>query len=525
MNQHSGSRKASVAGIIADAKSHGWKPNPEKLTGKYKEKHDAVCNDHLIDWITKLAEVGVISDNPYQYDWSFDFDWNIEEVRDKMNGKILHSTPNSNDKQSIEGITIITTPSKQGLEKNKNQSSLVGYDDVEVKPIDFLFFPWFPRGYITAIQGDSGASKSSFMYAIGAKVSTGCDLLGVPCEDPGNVLFITNEDDPSDIKTSFIDAGGDISHLFRIGDREEIAKLNLTHEGAKKIDRYIKEKNIRLLVLDPIQQFLSCDINKASETRPQMTQLEIIASKNKMCIVIIQHMGKDTMRSAQHRALGSVDINASCRSQLQVVADPEDTNYKIAYMVKCNLASNHDIQRAIRYQVKDHPNSYDPETNKRIHFRGHVEFCEFIPEYNDDLFRKATRKAEEDKAEEMTLQFEYGVDPIVITARELISHNPNGLFITTDDLIQKITEVHGSCPYIQAKNKVTGIYERIDKLRSLMMENDGIQFDRREGPIKPTAYNWHGEIFTPDNSRKKRGFYVTPIKNGTTGIGRQQIKF
>lgn len=36
----SSDKKCSVAGIVADAKAHGWKPDPEKLTGEYKKRHD-----------------------------------------------------------------------------------------------------------------------------------------------------------------------------------------------------------------------------------------------------------------------------------------------------------------------------------------------------------------------------------------------------------------------------------------------------------------------------------------------------
>ena len=391
--------------------------------------------------------------------------------------------------EQIEGITV------------------TGYDDVEIKPIDFLFFPWFPRGYITMVQGDSGSSKSTFMYGVGAMVSTGGKLLDAPCEDPGNVMFITNEDDPGDIKVAFQDAGGDVSKLRRIPDRVGIASLNLSKAGTAVLDKIIKENNIKLLVLDPIQNFLTGDMNKASETRPQMAQLADIAAENHICIVFIAHTGKDTKRAALHRGIGSVDIGAATRSILQVVTDPTDKAYKIAFTVKSNLAAQHDVLRGIRYQVMDHPNSFDPKTNERIHFRGHAVFAGILPDYSEKTYNYALRKAEEAKEAD----YKYDDDPLVLTVRKLIEENPEGLFIGTDDLISKITECCGSSPYDQSKNKSTGIYARVNQLRKALFTKDGIQADLQSNSIYPKAYTWRGMVVTPDHVRT-RGFRLTPVK-------------
>ncbi len=468
-------KPASVAALINEAKLCGWKPDPNQLTGEYRATYEAA-----------------------------------QQAR-KERSAMIH------------GITILpANPEAAKPTSQENPQPVIGgYDDVETKPTDFLFFPWFPRGKLVAVQGDSGSSKSTFMYAVGALVSTGSDLLGTPCEDPGNVMFITIEDDPGDIKTAFTDAGGDLTKLKRIVDREDIAKLNLSPSGAQDIDRIIKEHGIKLLVLDPIQQFLAGDMNKANETRPQLSRLMNIAAENNICIVFIEHMGKDTSKAALHRGVGSVDIGASTRSMIQVITDPEDDYCKIAFTVKNNTADSHDTQRAIRYQVMDHPNSYNPETKKRERFHGHAVFREIMPEYNERQYRKAMRKAEEAEQAEETLAFEYNDDPLVITARQLIAENPHGLFVGTDDLIQKITLVCGRCPYDQTKSKITGIYSRVSRMRSLMIDSDGIQIDIQSNSIWPKSYNWHGTHTEPSHTRTK-GFTLTPVRASKEGY--QQTK-
>ena len=496
--------RSSTASIVKDAIANGWKPDSDKLTGEYKEAHEAAASGNRT------------------YGW--------DDIIDMETGEIFPADPAQDaDQQTIETISGITVHNNAKHEaakpaaREKKQLVTGGYDDVEVKPTDFLFFPWFPRGKLVSLQGDSGSSKSTFMYAVGALVSTGSDLLGVPCEDPGNVMFITIEDDPGDIKTAFLDSGGDLSKLKRIINREDITRLNLFPAGAQMIDNIIKAENIKLLVLDPIQQFLNGDMNKANDTRPQLARLMNIAAENNICIVFIEHMGKDTSKSAIHRGIGSVDIGASTRSMIQVATDPEDDFFKIAFTVKNNTADFHDTQRAIRYQVKDHPGSFNQETRQRDRFHGHAEFSAILPEYNERLYKKAVRKAEEAEEAEEILQFSYDDDPLVITARELISYNPQGLFIGSDDLIQRITQCAGHCPYELTRSKLNGLNNRISKLRGLMIDTDGIQADIPDNAQYAKAYHWRGILCDPQRSNKIRGVYLTPVKNGTSGAQQTKI--
>ena len=528
---------ATVAGIIADAKAHGWRPDPDKLTGEAKQNHERKVyqeeqerkfrEEHREEHAAKLAAIGIdCAGDPYRFTWKYDFDGSITEVIEKATGEIVYSAPAApapDPEQPIPGKTVITTSGAKEPEKNK-KPVVVGFDDVEIKETDYLFFPWFPRGKLVAVQGDSSSSKSTFMYAVGANVSTGADLLGAPCEDPGNVMFLTIEDDPGDILISFLDAGGNKDNLKRIENREDIARMNLSETGVQQINTIIKENNIKLLVLDPIQQFINGDMNKATETRPQLARLMNIAAENNICIAFLEHLGKDTTKSALHRGIGSVDIGAATRSVLQIVTDPEDDYFKIAFTVKNNTADIHETQKAIRYQVKDHPGSYDPVKKKRHRFHGHAEFTEILSEYNERLYRKAQRKAAEDEEKALQAEIDYHSDPLVITVRALAAQNPGGLFIGASELIKRITEKAGRCPYDQSRNKTTGINSRIAAIRARMMEDEtaAIQMDLSDNALKTRPYHWNREIITPELTRE-RGVTITPIKNGSSGSQQTEI--
>lgn len=510
-NDKGADRTVTAGTIVHMAKENGWKPDAAEAK-RYRQEHRA---EHT----AALAALGIEYSDTLT--WKYGWDGEITEVIDTKSGEILYTAPER--LPTGETVNLANPEAASRNEKGRIVLTIGGYDDVEIKPIDYLFYPWFPRGKLTAVQGDSSSSKSTFMYAVGAKVSTGADLLGVPCEDPGNVLFVTIEDDASDIKIAFTDAGGSISNLRRITDREQIARLDLSSEGAAAIDTIIKQENIKLLVLDPLQQFLTGDMNKANETRPQLGRLMNIAAENNICIAFLEHMGKDTSKAALHRGVGSVDIGAATRSIIQIVTDPEDDCYKIAFTVKNNTADFHETQRAIRYQVKDHPGrNISQDTNKREHYHGHAEFIGILPEYNERLYKKAVRKADDTAEEEILLTFEYDEDPLVKTIRAIIAENPQRVFIGTDDLIQKITTFCGHCPYDQTSNKTTGIYARVDKLRAMMIDNDGIQVDKQGNPLTPKAYNWRGELFHPEDTKRTRGFLLTTVK--AKNPGSQQTK-
>ena len=478
--------KTGPGSLFYEAKERGWKQ--QYFTGEFKEAHEAAekrkaTNSNPVDW-------------------------------DDM---ITTDVPAPDPEQPIPGKTVITTPGATEPEKKK-PLVISGYDDVEIKETDYLFFPWFPRGKLVTIQGDSGSSKSTFFYGIGALVTNGADLLNVPCEDPGNVMFITNEDDPGDILTAFLDAGGDPSRLLRINDREQIAMLDLSPAGAKKIDEIIKGYDIKLLVLDPIQAFLCGDMNKANETRPQLARLANIAAENNNCIAFIQHMGKDSTKGALFRGLGSVDIGAATRSILQIVTDPEDDLYKIAFTVKNNTAALQDVRKAIRYQVKDHPGSFDHSTRKHHHFHGHAEFIKLLPEYTEKTYKRAQQNAERSAVQE---GIDYSTDPLVLTVCKLIEYNPEGMYIGAGELIRRITICQGWCPYEQTQDKAKGLNSRISVIRNHMMSVNAIQMDLETVPKQTKPYRWDGEIVVPD--KRERGVYLTPIKNGSVGFQQTEM--
>lgn len=123
LNKSSKPGAASVAGIIKDAQAHGWKPDPDKLTGEAKRNHERKVyyeeqerkfrEAHREEHAAKLAAIGIdCGGDPYRYTWKYDFDDSITEVIDKITGEIVYKKPDTgaDPVQPIPGATVHTVP-------------------------------------------------------------------------------------------------------------------------------------------------------------------------------------------------------------------------------------------------------------------------------------------------------------------------------------------------------------------------------------------------------------------------------
>ncbi|MBE7068965.1 MAG: hypothetical protein E7386_00470 [Ruminococcaceae bacterium] len=104
----------------------------------------------------------------------------------------------------------------------KKELKIISSTNVEVKDINWLWYPFIPRGKVTILQGDPGEGKSTFMLTLAAYLTRGEALPFTDCgepPDPITVLYQSTEDDYDDtIVPRFIKAGG-------IRDGREVPKL------------------------------------------------------------------------------------------------------------------------------------------------------------------------------------------------------------------------------------------------------------------------------------------------------------
>ncbi|MEG2514875.1 MAG: AAA family ATPase, partial [Bacteroidaceae bacterium] len=213
--------------------------------------------------------------------------------------------------------------------------------DVEVKEVEWLWYPYIPYGKITIVLGDPGEGKTTAILRIAAMLSMGEKL---PCDDtehePITIIYQTAEDGLNDtVKPRLLDAGADCSKIKVIDESSK--SLTMLDE---RIEQAIAETGARLIILDPIQAYIGAEINmnSANETRAVMSNLGAIADKYSCAIVLIGHMNKGSGNKSTYRGLGSIDFQAVARSVLVVGRVKDKPQIRVIAQSKSSLAPEGD---------------------------------------------------------------------------------------------------------------------------------------------------------------------------------------
>lgn len=211
------------------------------------------------------------------------------------------------------------------------------YAAVQQKAIEWLWYPYIPFGKITIVQGDPGEGKSTFMLNVAAMVSRGAALPdGSSLQEPITVVYQCSEDNVADtIKPRLIAANADCSRVAYIVEDQSA----LTFED-DRIEEVLERTNARLLILDPIQSFLTQDgdMQSASRMRLVLGRLSNVAERRHCAIVLVGHLNKTGGGKHLYRGLGTIDIAAIARSVLLIGRDKTDPSLRYMQPIKSSLA-------------------------------------------------------------------------------------------------------------------------------------------------------------------------------------------
>lgn len=232
----------------------------------------------------------------------------------------------------------------------KKELKIISSTNVEVREINWLWYPFIPRGKVTILQGDPGEGKSTFMLTLAAYLTRGEALPFTDCgepPDPITVLYQSTEDDYDDtIVPRFIKAGGIRDRLAFIDESE----YPLTFDDDQILEG-IKQTGAKLLVLDPLASYIGdCSLNASNEVRQKFNALINAARETDCAIVVVNHMNKMPGLKAIYRTPGSIDVAGAVRSILLLARDPDEEDKRYLVQTKMNLASKGD---ALEFRIED----------------------------------------------------------------------------------------------------------------------------------------------------------------------------
>lgn len=214
--------------------------------------------------------------------------------------------------------------------------------DVEPQATEWLWPGHIPLGNITICDGNPGLGKSTLALEIAARVSRGRAMPdGRPCAR-GDVLLLSAEDSLAEtMRTRLEAAGADLSRIYFQDAMLRDGQPLTFPEHVGVLEHALRQnRQIRMIVIDPLTAFLSRDANANidQDVRWALTPVKDLAEKYSVAPFFIRHLNKSKGGAAIARGGGSMGLGGAARSVLLVSPDPDDPDRRVLATVKNNLA-------------------------------------------------------------------------------------------------------------------------------------------------------------------------------------------
>ena len=253
---------------------------------------------------------------------------------------------------------------------------IIRLDEVEAKPIDWLWPNWLPRGMLTLLGGYAGDGKSTLTMSLAATLSNGGTLPDGSQAPTVKTLLLTAEDDPAHVVKPRLELhGADVNNIKILkaiqttnGDEKT---FNLRHDLASLYEAVV-ENDIGLVIIDPLSGYLANgDRNSEGEMRDVLQPLNLLMEQTGCAVLGILHIGKTEGRARGYQNLmGSTTFTALARSVWMVNKLPDEfqvdgaPEMKVLGVDKSNYAVR---PPSLKYcQAPDGPVEFHGESPLRI---------------------------------------------------------------------------------------------------------------------------------------------------------------
>ncbi|MBO6676585.1 MAG: AAA family ATPase [Rhizobiales bacterium] len=190
-------------------------------------------------------------------------------------------------------------------------------------PMEWLWYPYFPRFGLTLIAGDPGIGKSLLTSLLLATVTSGLNWPMSDEKPTGNrVLVLAAEDNwPRVILNRLIKAGVNLDNLHQMYKFRA-----LTNDRLELLSEHMEEWRPDLVVVDTLSAYMGGgrDMHRQNEVGEFMALLTEMAEATGSAIVGLAHLNKTSTENPLYRIVGSIGFAASIRSALFFGADPND---------------------------------------------------------------------------------------------------------------------------------------------------------------------------------------------------------
>lgn len=239
---------------------------------------------------------------------------------------------------------------------------LVMMRDVEREELDWLWPGRLLFGKYNVLVGDGGIGKSTLVIDLAARLSRGLPLPDGTVHEPCGTLLIMPEDGAGDtIRPRLENHGADLGRIGliqTITDPEDGAEVLPTiPDNVSDIENAIVAIGARMLVLDPLLQFMGDSVNeyRDKEVRRAMAPLIAMCERQKVALVGLMHVTKANSGNAKHRGNAAAAFMNLSRSTLFAAVDPDIPNCFVLAQSKTNLGP---MASSLRYRLEGQENGH-----------------------------------------------------------------------------------------------------------------------------------------------------------------------
>jgi putative DNA primase/helicase len=239
----------------------------------------------------------------------------------------------------------IVSRGQRGLKKKKSGVILSRMDNVEMRPIEWLWPDRLAVGKLTVLAGEGGLGKTTVLLDMAARGSIGEYWPDMKSRAPiFSTIILSSEDDPSDtIKPRLEAATADMSKIYFVDMvREESGSertLNLQADLAALEKKIAEIGDVRLVIIDPITSYLGrTDSHKNAEVRSVLGPLSEMAARRRVAVIGNTHFSKSEGKNANSKIIGSVAFVNQARMAIVITEDPEDKDRRLFIPSKPNIS-------------------------------------------------------------------------------------------------------------------------------------------------------------------------------------------
>lgn len=267
---------------------------------------------------------------------------------------------------------------------------LVSFGTMTVKVIDWLWPNKLALGHLNLIAGNGGVGKGQISAWLAALVSRGGEFPDKLGHAPkGDVIFISDEDNPETIILPRLIANNANVHkisIIRGFDKKTNTKFNLSTDIHLLYDTLVDHPNIKLIILDPINEYLQVKSqNDEAAVRQVLTPLMRFAEDNGVAVIGLTHFNKKEKDSFMARVMASGAFLHVARTVWGVIVDKDDPDNRCFMPVKYNICKN---AMSMKFVLQDmSPNYPEGDQYCKVVFDP-VPFKGLIDDYGKNKFLK-----------------------------------------------------------------------------------------------------------------------------------------